>query len=103
MRGHPRAKLHGQHLRAEANPQERTLLPQRHGDPVDLPADEIIPVVRAHRAAENDRAGVTLQRLRQGIAKARTPYVQRMAQRAQRIADTARRRGLLMQDDQHRQ
>jgi hypothetical protein len=103
MRRHLRAELFRQHLGAEANPQQRPLLPERHGDPVDLAANEVIAIVRAHRAAENDGAGVTLQRFRQGIAKARTPDVQRMPQRAQHIADAARRRGFLMQDDQHRQ
>jgi hypothetical protein len=46
---------------------------------------------------------VAFQRVRQGIAEARSPDVQRIPQRAQRIADAARRRGFLVQDDQHRQ
>src|SRR5882724_4306087 len=93
MRRHPRAKLPRQHLRTEAYPQEWALLPERHGDPVDLAANEVIRVIGAHRAAENDGAGVAFQRFRQGIAKTRTPDVQWVAQRAQRIADAARRRG----------
>ena len=103
MRRDPRAELHGEHLRAEANSQKRPLLPQRHRNPVDFPADEFIGVVGAHRPAENDRAGMVIQGFRQGIAEARTPDIQPVTERPQRIADPARRRGLLVQDDQHRQ
>ena len=49
---------------------------ERHGDPVDLPANIVIRIVGAHRAAENDRAGMVVQRFRQRIAKARTPDIQ---------------------------
>ena len=44
-----------------------------------------------------------IQRFRQGIAEPRTPDVQGVTERPQRIADPARRRGFLVQDDQHRQ
>src|SRR6202166_565213 len=103
MRRNPGAELHGEHLRPQANPQKRPLLPERDGDPVDLLTDEIVGIVRAHRAAENHRAGMAIQRFRQGIAKTRTPDVQPVPERPQRIADAARGRGFLMQDDQHRQ
>src|SRR3954470_6601297 len=79
MARHPGAELPRQHLRAEANAQQWPLLPKRHGDPVDLAANEVIGIVGAHRAAENDGAGVPLQRFRQAIAKARTLYVQRIS------------------------
>jgi hypothetical protein len=87
----------------QANSQKRPLLLERDGDPVDLLTNEIVRVVRAHRAAENDRPGVALQRFRKAIAKPGTPDVQFMPERPQRIADAAGRRRLLVQDDQHRQ
>ena len=37
------------------------------------------------------------------VAKARAPDIQPVSERPQRIADPARRRGFLVQDDQHRQ
>ena len=103
MRRDPRAELHGQHLRAQANSQKRPLLPQRNRNPVDFPANEIIGVIGAHRPAENHGAGMVIQRFRQGIAKPRTPDIEPVAERPQRIADPARRRAFLVQDDQHRQ
>jgi hypothetical protein len=43
-----------------------------------------------------------IERLGQGIAKTRTTDVETMTKRTQRIADPARRRRFLMQDDQNR-
>src|SRR3954451_17617874 len=103
MRPHRRAELPRQHLRPKANPQERPLLPQRHRNPVDLAPNEFIRIVRAHRSAEYDCAGMTVQRFRKAIAKSRTPDIQGMPERPQRIADAAGCRGFLMQDDQNRQ
>ncbi len=103
MRRYPRAEPHGEHLRTQANSQKRPLLPERHGNPVDLLANEIIRVVGAHRAAEDGRAGMAIQRFRQRIAEPRTPDVQPMSERPQRIADPARRRCFLVQDDENRQ
>ena len=102
VRRDPRAELPGEHLRAEANAQKRPLLPERHRDPVDLAADVIVRIVGAHRAAEDDRAGMIVQRFRQRIAEPRTPDIEGMPERPQRVADTARRRGFLVQDDQNR-
>ncbi len=48
---HVRAELARQHLRAEADPQERPLLLQRHADEIGFGLDEIFRVVGAHRAA----------------------------------------------------
>ena len=103
MRRDLRAQLFGEHLRAQADAEKRPLLAQGNLDPVDLAADIIVGIVGAHRAAENDRAGMLIQRFRQGIAEPRTPDVEGMAERAQRIADPARGRGLLVEDDQNRQ
>ena len=71
-------------------------------EPVDLAADEIVGVVRAHRAAEIDRAGVLRHGLGQRVAEARTAQVERIAALAQGVTDTPRRRSLLMHDDQDR-
>ena len=98
-----RAQLLGEHLRAEANTKERPLLAQGDFDPVDFPANIFVGIVGAHRATKNDRAGMPIQRFRQCIAEPRTPDIEGMAEHAERIADPARGRGLLMQDDQDRQ
>ena len=103
MRRDLRAQLFGKHLRAQADAEKRPLLAQGNFDPVDLAADIIVGIVGAHRAAEDDRAGMLVQRFRQGIAEPRTPDVEGIAERPQRIADPSRRRGLLMENDQNRQ
>ena len=103
MRRNAGAELHGEHLGAQANSQKRPLLPERDRDPLDLLANEIIRIVGAHRAAENDGAGMAIQRLRKGIAKTRASDIQFVSERPQRVADAARRRRFLVQDDQHRQ
>ena len=103
MRRDLRAQLFGKHLRAQADAEKRPLLAQGNFDPVDLAADIIVGIVGAHRAAEDDRAGMLVQCVRQGIAEPRTPDVEGMAERPQRIADPSRRRGLLMENDQDRQ
>ena len=86
----PRAELPRQHLRAETNPQKWPLLPKRHGYPVDFAADEFIRIVGAHRATENDRSSVGVQRFGKGIAKARSANIKGMPERPQRVADPAR-------------
>ena len=97
------AELARQHLRAEADAEIRLLLLERHLDPVDLAADEIVLVVGALRPAENHGAGMVLQRLGQRLVEARPADVEGEAAAAQRVADPAGRRVLLMQDDQDRQ
>ena len=103
MRRDVSAQLFGKHLRAEANAQKRPLLAQGNFDPVDFAADIVIGVVGAHRAAKDHRAGMPVERIRQGIAEPRPPDIKGMTERAQRVADPARCRGLLVQDDQERQ
>ncbi len=80
-----------QHLRAEADAEERLVLAQRHADPIDLAADEIVLVVGAHRAAEDDGGGMIGHGRRQRIAEPRPAHVERIAELAQRVADAARR------------
>jgi hypothetical protein len=46
---------------------------------------------------------MAIQRLRKRIAKPRTPDIQSVSERPQRIADAPRRRHFLVQDDQNRQ
>src|SRR5215468_6183724 len=96
------AEVMRQHLRAEADAEEWFLLLERHSEPVDLAANEIVGIVRAHRAAEIDRAAVVRHGLRQWIAEARAAQVERMAALAQGMTDAPRARRLLVQDDQNR-
>src|SRR5205823_7204281 len=44
MRRNPAAELLGEHLRAEANAEQRPLLSERDRNPVDLPANEIVRI-----------------------------------------------------------
>src|SRR5262249_52050134 len=72
-------------------------------DPIDLAANEVLAAVRAHRPAEDDRAGVPGHRPGQRIAKARLADVECIAALPQGVADAAGRRILLVQDDQNGQ
>ena len=103
MRRHRRAQLLGEHLGTQADAEKRPLLAQGDFDPVDFAANVVIAVVGTHRAAEDDRAGVAVQCFRQSVAKPRPPDIEAVTERAQRIADPARRRGFLVQNDQNRQ
>ena len=96
------AEMVRQHLRAEADAEERLAFTQRHLEPVDLAADEIVGVVGAHRAAEDDRAGVLRHGAGQRIAEPRPAHVERKAALAQCVAEAPRSRGLLVHDDQDR-
>ena len=98
----PRTHLPRQHLRAEADAEKRLLLFQRHREPVDLSADELVLVVGALRPTENDRSGVVLERLRQRVVETRATDVERNAAASQREANAPRRRVLLMQNDEDR-
>src|ERR1700760_2523792 len=100
MRRDLRAQLSGEHLRAQANTKERPLLAQGDFDPVDFPAHIFVRIVGAHRTAENDGAGMLVQRFWQGIAKSRTPDIEGVAEGAERVTDPAGARALLVQDDQ---
>jgi hypothetical protein len=81
---------------------ETLVLPQRHADPIDLAADEIIAVIGAHRTAENNRGGMLRHSRRQRLAEARPPHVKRVAKLLQGMADAAGPRVLLVQDDEDR-
>src|SRR5215472_15420184 len=96
------AEMVRQHLGAEADPEERLLLPERHGEPINLATDEIGGVVRAHGAAERDGAGVADHGLGQRIAEARAAHVERIAALAQGVAEASGGRRLLVQHDQNR-
>ncbi len=84
------AEMMRQHLGAEADAEKRLLLPERHGEPIDLAADEIVGVVGAHRTAEDDGAGVPLHGLGQRIAEARAADVERIAALARANSRPAR-------------
>ena len=98
----PGAEMLRQHLRAEADAEIRLLLLQRNADPVDLALDDLVVVVGALRPAEDHRAAVAVQRLRQFVAEPRPPHVERDVAVAELDRDAARRRQLAMQHDQDR-
>ena len=84
------AEVQRQHLGAEADAKEGFLFRQRHRQPVDLLADEVIGVVGAHGAAEDHRAGVLGHGGGQRVAEARPTDVERVAALLQRVADPSR-------------
>src|ERR1700754_1791170 len=98
MRRDPGAELNRKHLGAEANAEEGPLLAQGDRDPVDLATDVIVRIVGAHRSAKNNGTGMVVESLGQWIAEARPADIERMAERAQRVADAAGTRCFLMQD-----
>ena len=53
-----------------------------------------------NRTAEDHSAGVVVHGFRQGVAEARPPHVQRIAEPCQHLADAAGRGMLLVQDEQ---
>src|SRR5262245_55716125 len=87
----PAAEMARQHLGAEADPEERLALLERHRDPIRLAPHEFIPVVGAHRAAEDDCTGMLRQRVGQRIAKAWPASIERIAALLQRMTDPTRR------------
>src|SRR3954454_12685628 len=102
MRIDSAAELPGQHLGTKTNAKERFALRQRHRNPVGLAAHEFIGIVGAHRAAEDDSAGMLCQSVGQRIAKTWPADVERIATRLQSMADPARRGIVAVQDDQDR-
>jgi hypothetical protein len=100
MRRHLAAKLPRQHLGAETDAEERLALLERNRDPFDLAAHEIICIIGAHRAAENDGAAMGRKRLGQRIAEAGTADVEQHAALGQAVPDPPRRRALVVQHDQ---
>src|SRR5262249_35782178 len=48
------AEMMRQHLCAETDAEKRLRLLERHAQPIDLATNELVGVIRAHRAAEND-------------------------------------------------
>ena len=102
MGKHARPERAREHLRAEADAEERLIFLQRLGGPIDLAADEAIFVIGAHRPAEKDGGGVVAHGLRQRVAKARAAHVQPVAQPLQRVAHPSGRGMFLMQDNQYR-
>ena len=102
MAKHFAAELPREHLGAEADAEKRLVLLKRHADPIDLAPDVIVLVIGAHRAAENDGAGMFRHGRRQGIVEARAAHIEPVAKVAQRIADAAGGGMFLVQDDQDR-
>src|SRR5690349_9324621 len=102
MAVHLAAKKFGANLRAEADAEKRLVVAQRHTNPFDFTMVEIVAVIDAHRTAENDRGRMLGHGRRQGIAEARPPHVQVVAELLQGMAKAAGRGVLLVQDDQDR-
>ena len=102
MAAHLAAQMIDQHLRAEADAEQRLVLGQRHGEPVGLQADVVMVVISAHRPAEHDGAAVPAERVGKRIAERRPADVERKTARLQHLADPSGRRGLLMQNDENR-
>ena len=97
-----RAEMPRQHLRAQANAEQRLLLAQGNRQPVDFALDPIAVVVGAHRPAEHHDAVVIGERLGQGFLEAGAADVEPGAERAEDRADASRRRMALMQDQENR-
>src|SRR5262245_33974947 len=97
------AEMTREHLGAKANAEERFALFERHRNPIDLAAHEIIFVIGAHRAAEDDRARMLGHARRQRVAIARAANVERKAALHQSVPDPAGRGALLMQHNKNRQ
>jgi hypothetical protein len=91
-----------QHLGAEADAEKRLLLLERHRDPVDLAAHEVVRIIGALGTAEDDRAGVLREGIGQRIAETRPADVERKTARRQVMSDPSGRRQLLVQHQQHR-
>src|SRR5262249_49404648 len=102
MRIDPTAKMARQHLGAEADAEKRLCLLQRHRDPVGLATHELVCIVGAGWATEDDGAGVLRKRFRQRIAKAWMADVKRMAALLQRMANATGRGIVAVQDGQNR-
>src|SRR5471032_2762724 len=102
MRIDAAAEMLRHHLRAETYSQIRLVVAQRHADPVDLAANEILAVVGALRAAENHGAGMLVHGLRQRIVETRPPDVERIAELRQRLPDAAGRRMFLVENEKDR-
>ena len=100
MQVDPGAEVARQHLGAQADAEEGLLLGKRHADPIDLAPDECFVVVRALRAAEDNRSGVIGEGVGKRVVEARAADVERIAAGFERVPDAARRRMLLVQDDQ---
>ncbi len=94
------AELPRAHLRAETDAEKRLGLLERHADPIDLAAYEIVIVVGAHRAAEDNGGRMLRHGRRQRIAEPRPAHIEEVSQRSQRIADAAGCGMLLVQNNQ---
>ena len=99
MAKHFAAKKFGADLRAKTDAEKGLVVTQRHANPFDFATNEIVAVIGAHRAAENDRRGMLGHRLRQRLAEARPPHVKRVAELLERMAEPAGSRMLLVEND----
>ena len=98
---HAGAEIAREHLRTEADAEQRLLLAQRHAHPLDLTADEGIFVVGAVRAAEHDSAGVLFQRRGQRVVEARPTNIERIAHSREEVPHPTGRRMFLMENNEN--
>src|SRR5262249_13800750 len=91
-----------QHLAAETDAEKGLLLLERHRDPFDLAPYELLRIVGARRAAENDRTGVIRHRVGQRIAKAWVADVEGIAALGQRTTEPSGRGAVAVQNRQDR-
>jgi hypothetical protein len=101
MRADAMPEMGREHLRAEADAEQRLVFLQRRFYPSNLASDPRVPVVDAHRSAENDHADVVMKRWGQRVAKSRAPDVKLIPVRPQEPAEPASRRMFLVQDNQN--
>src|SRR5262249_2180274 len=102
MRIDPTAHVARQHLATETDAEKGLLFLERHRDPVDLAPYELLRIVGARRAAENDRTGVIRHRVGQRIAKAWVADVEGIAALGQRTTDPSGRGAVAVQNRQDR-
>src|SRR5262249_54048468 len=90
------AEMMRQHLCAETDAEKRLRLLERHAQPIDLATNELVGVIRAHRAAENDGTSMGGHGLGERIGEARAAHVERVAALAQGVPDAPRGGGFLV-------
>src|SRR5262245_37277767 len=94
-----RTEVAGHHLRTKADSEIGLLVAQRHTDPVNFAMHKLLGVIGTLRPTEDHCTCVVIHRLRQRIAKARAPDVERIAKLRQSLTDSAGRRVFLMQNE----
>src|SRR5436190_4780501 len=101
MRLNRAPQMLGEHLRAKADAKQRYTLPERNRDPVDLALDEVIGIIGAHRASENDGTSMVGEGGGKLLTQTGTANIEHNTLLAQHDADTAWGRSLRVDNDQY--